>query len=136
MSAAPGRGAAPPQAGPTGEGVARRGAPFMAIASSSSASHKAQRVALVADIGGTNARLAIADLDTLELTNAVSLRREGFPSLEAVAESYLKGVAGRPSAAAIAVAAPVVGDTIKLTNSPWSFRRDELRTALGLDQLL
>jgi len=92
--------------------------------------------ALVADIGGTNARLAIADLDTLELANPVSLRREGFPSLEAVAESYLRGVAERPSAAAIAVAGPVVGETIKLTNSPWSFRREVLRTALGLEQLL
>jgi glucokinase len=99
------------------------------------APHK-PRTALVADIGGTNARLAVANLDTLELANPVSLRRERFPSLEAVAESYLKGVADRPSAAAFAVAAPVVGETIKLTNSPWSFHREALRTALGLDELL
>lgn len=92
--------------------------------------------ALVADIGGTNARLAIADLDTLELANPVSLRREGFLSFEAVAESYLQGVPERPRAAAIAVAGPVVGETIKLTNSPWSFRRAALRAALGLDELL
>jgi glucokinase len=108
----------------------------LAIASSSSAVRTAPRTALVADIGGTNARLAIADLATLELANPVSLRREGFPSLEAVAESYLKDVAERPRAAAIAVAGPVVGETIKLTNSPWSFRREALRAALGLDQLL
>jgi glucokinase len=96
----------------------------------------APSTALVADIGGTNARFAIADLATLELHNAVSLRREGFPSLEAVAESYLHGVEPRPSMAAIAVAAPVVGDTVKLTNSPWSFRRSELRAALKLNELL
>jgi glucokinase len=108
----------------------------MAIASSTSPPPTAPRKALVADIGGTNARLAIADLDTLELANAVSLRREGFPSLEAVAESYLKGVAERPSAAAFAVAGPVVGEEIKLTNSPWSFRREALRTALGLNECL
>lgn len=108
----------------------------MTTASSSNARSKEPRTALVADIGGTNARLAIADLDTLELSNPVSLRREGFPSLEAVAESYLEGVAERPRAAAIAVAGPVVGDTIRLTNAPWSFRRDELRAALGLDELL
>jgi glucokinase len=94
------------------------------------------RTALVADIGGTNARLAIADLDTLDLVNPVSLRRDGFPSLHAVAESYLEGVAERPRAAAIAVAGPVVGETVRLTNSPWSFRRDELRAALGLSELL
>jgi glucokinase len=94
------------------------------------------RTALVADVGGTNARLALADLQTLQLTAAVSLRREGFPSLEAVAESYLRGVSERPRMAAIAVAGPVVGDTIKLTNSPWSFRREGLQAALGLDELL
>jgi glucokinase len=92
--------------------------------------------ALVADIGGTNARLAIADLRTLRLANPVSLRREAFHSLEAVAEHYLRGVSERPSLAAIAVAAPIVGETIRLTNSPWSFRRDALRAALGLDELL
>jgi glucokinase len=102
----------------------------------SEASSSPPRTALVADIGGTNVRFAVADLDTLELANPVSLRREGFPSLEAVAESYLRGVAGRPSAAAIAVAGPVVGETVKLTNAPWSFRRAELKAALGLDELL
>ncbi|HEX5999169.1 MAG TPA: glucokinase [Hyphomicrobiaceae bacterium] len=94
------------------------------------------RHALVADIGGTNARLAIASLDTLELANAVSLRREGFPSLQAVAEHYLAGVAERPAMAAIAVAGPVIGDSVRLTNSPWSFGREALRGALGLDRLL
>jgi glucokinase len=94
------------------------------------------RTALVADIGGTNARLAIADLATLQLTDPVSLRRAGFPSLEAVAEHYLSRVAERPRAAAIAVAGPVTGDNIRLTNSPWSFGREEMRAALDLDDLL
>jgi glucokinase len=102
----------------------------------SETSRSPPRTALVADIGGTNARFAIADLDTLELAGPVSLRREGFASLDAVAESYLQGVAARPRVAAIAVAAPVVGETVKLTNAPWSFRREELKAALGLDQLL
>jgi glucokinase len=97
---------------------------------------RSTRSALVADIGGTNARFAVANLHTLELANAVSLRREGFPSLQAVAESYLRTISERPSVAAFAVAAPVVGETIKLTNSPWSFRRPELQAALGLDELV
>jgi glucokinase len=108
----------------------------MVTEEASSTRPRKPRTALVADIGGTNARLAIADLDTLRLANPVSLRREGFPSLEAVAESYLNDAADRPRAAAIAVAGPVAGETVRLTNSPWSFRRDELRTALGLDDLL
>jgi glucokinase len=94
------------------------------------------RTALVADIGGTNARFAVADLQTLQLADAVSLRREGFPSLQAVAESYLRGLSGRPRMAALAVAGPVAGETVRLTNSPWSFRRGELQAALGLEELL
>jgi glucokinase len=53
-----------------------------------------------------------------------------------VAESYLQGVADRPAAAAFAVAGPVVGDTIRLTNAPWTFRREELKDKLGLGELL
>jgi glucokinase len=106
------------------------------IEGTGSAPRAAPRTALVADIGGTNARLAIADLDSLQLSNAVSLRRARFPSLQAVAESYLGGIGARPRRASIAVAGPVVGDTIRLTNSPWSFGRNEMRTALGLDDLL
>ena len=90
----------------------------------------------MADIGGTNARLAIADLDTLRLAGAASFRGAEFPSLHAVASAYLSGIAGRPRVAAVAVAAPVVGEKVRLTNSPWSFEREELRAALGVERLL
>jgi glucokinase len=106
--------------------------PRMAIEAASNS----PRMALVADIGGTNARLAMADLDTLRLTAAAGFRGAEFPSLHAVASSYLDGIAERPLAAAVAVAAPVVGERIRLTNSPWSFGREELRAALGVDRLL
>src|SRR5262245_48934328 len=92
--------------------------------------------ALVADIGGTNARLAVADLDTLRITGAASFRGAEFPSLHAVAGAYLGGIAERPPAAAVAVAAPVVGRRVSLTNSPWSFEHEELRAVLGVDRLL
>src|SRR5262249_30573888 len=92
--------------------------------------------ALVADIGGTNARLAIADLATLQVSGPASFRCGEFPSLEAVVAEFLKRVPHRPTAAAVAVAAPVVGDTVRLTNSPWSLVHGELRTAIGVDRLL
>ena len=94
------------------------------------------RTALVADIGGTNARLAVADLATLRVSGAASYRCAEFPSLEAVVASYLNGHAERPTVAAVAVAAPVVGDTVRLTNSPWSLVHDELRAAIGVETLL
>lgn len=94
------------------------------------------RRALVADIGGTNARFAVADLDFLQLSSSASFRCAEFPSLQAVAAAYLDGVAERPIAAAFAVAAPVLGQRVEFTNSSWSFGVEELRTSLGVDNLL
>jgi glucokinase len=94
------------------------------------------RTALVADIGGTNARLAIADLATLRVSGAASFRCAEFASLEAVVAEFLKEAPQRPAAAAVAVAAPVVGDTVRLTNSPWTILHRELRSAIGVATLL
>lgn len=93
--------------------------------------------ALVGDIGGTNARFALFDPDRPEpeLLAARSLANADFASLQHAAEHYLAEVGARPARAAIAVASPVAGDAIRLTNRAWSFSRGELRDSLGLDQL-
>jgi glucokinase len=92
--------------------------------------------AIVADIGGTNARFAVADLETLELSEIGHFLCAEHPSLASAARAYLDGLMHPPRHAAIAVAAPVVGEAIKLTNSPWSFTRTELCRAVGLDGVL
>jgi len=94
------------------------------------------RKTLVGDIGGTNARFAIADLGTLQLSSSTSLSCAEFASLQAVAAAYLDVVAERPVAAALAVAAPVLGERVQFTNSSWSFELEELRTSLGVHKLL
>jgi glucokinase len=91
-----------------------------------------QARALVADIGGTNARFALADLDTLELSEIRQVLCADHPSLEAALGSYTASLSARPHHAAIAVAGPVTGADISLTNLAWSFGRDELRRSLGL----
>jgi glucokinase len=91
---------------------------------------------LVADIGGTNARFAVADPATLDLSAVTQFRCAEHPSLGTAAFSYLRAMQPRPRYAAIAVAAPVIGEDIKLTNSPWSFARGEVCDAAGLDGLL
>jgi glucokinase len=92
--------------------------------------------AVVADIGGTNARFAVADLDTLDLSEVQHFLCSGHPTLAEAACVYLKGLPEPPSYAAIAVAAPVVGEEIRLTNSPWSFARQELCRIAGLQGVL
>jgi glucokinase len=94
-------------------------------------------LALVADIGGTNARFALTDPAAAEVTmqSARSLPNADFASLQHAIEHYLALVGAQPRRAAIAIASPVGADEIRLTNRAWSFSRSELQRALGLRQL-
>lgn len=81
---------------------------------------------LVADIGGTNARFAVSDpaggLNELRILSAAS-----FPNLDDAITEYLAGLSGpRPMRACFAVACPVHGPEIKLTNSPWRFTKSDI----------
>ena len=81
---------------------------------------------LVADIGGTNARFAISDpaggLNELRILSAAS-----FPNLGDAITEYLAGASrARPTRACFAVACPVHGPEIKLTNSPWRFTKGDI----------
>ena len=94
-------------------------------------------LAMIADIGGTNARFALTDLASSQpqLLQQQSLRNAEFASLQHAAEHYLDQVGAQPRHAAIAVACPVGADEIRLTNRAWSFSRRELQRSLGLDSL-
>ena len=94
-------------------------------------------LALLADIGGTNARFALADLDSgpLLLREQQSLQAADFASVQHAAKHYLASVGAKPTRASIAVACPVTGDEIRLTNRAWAFSQSELQRNLGLDEL-
>lgn len=95
------------------------------------------KVILVGDIGGTNARFAIADAQTLHMRHTGHRRTADFAGLREAIESYLASEANglRPTHAAIAVACPVGDDCIKLTNNHWQFSVSELQSQLRLDEL-
>jgi glucokinase len=92
--------------------------------------------ALVADIGGTNARFAVADLETLELSGIRKFLCAEHASMERAAQAYLAGLSEPPRRAAVAVAAPLTGGEIKLTNSAWSFTAESLAGSARLDDVL
>lgn len=90
---------------------------------------------LVGDIGGTNARFALLDDNNQPiLTN--TFRTDEFPTLIAAVETYLaeQNIDSLDSAA-IAVATPIVSDSVKLTNNHWSFSIDKTRARLDIDRL-
>ncbi|MBV9883717.1 MAG: glucokinase [Sphingomonadaceae bacterium] len=100
--------------------------------------HAPEELALVADIGGTNARFALASLD--DPGHAIHEARwpvEDFDSLAEAADAYLKEKApgGGIRFGMVAVASPANEDVIKVTNSAWHFSLEETRRALGFDAL-
>ena len=86
--------------------------------------------ALVGDVGGTNARFAVADLQgarpSIVLTGAVLCK--DHESLAAAADAFLAsaGLAALPATATIAVAGPVADGAARLTNAPWDASEAEL----------
>jgi len=85
---------------------------------------------LVADIGGTNARFALATPDG-HIESERTLSGADYPDLVQAATAYLRNMPGpRPRRAAVAVATPITGDWIQFTNSPWSFSIEAARQAL------
>ncbi len=91
---------------------------------------------LIADIGGTNARFALAGANRQPYAEH-TLACAGFSGLAAAVASYLQETGGlRPNRAAIAVATPVTGDWIQFTNSHWSFSTKAIQQELGLEKIL
>lgn len=88
-------------------------------------SHAEHMMALVADIGGTHARfgLALPAAGKPELRSVKRYLTADFASLTEAATHYLQDVsaAGEPVRGVFAVASAVTGDTVKITNNPWSF---------------
>ncbi|MBL8549023.1 MAG: glucokinase [Hyphomonadaceae bacterium] len=93
---------------------------------------------VVADIGGTHARFAIATLGhdrVLSLAHETLFKTGQFASLKTAWEAYAATI-DLPRSAALAVACPVQGDALKFTNSPWIIRISTLRQQLGLDDVV
>lgn len=76
--------------------------------------------ALVADIGGTNARFAIAQSQSSGYHHERSYVCEDFPSIEAAIAVYLEEIgATAPALICLAVAGPIVNGAVSFTNSDW-----------------
>jgi glucokinase len=87
---------------------------------------------LVADVGGTNARFAIAD-DIGRLEQVQSLPTADFPSFADALAAY-RSAAGNLKeigACTIAAAGPVDEGVVKLTNIDWIVDRAEVAAAMG-----
>ncbi len=91
---------------------------------------------LLADVGGTQTRVAIGDMKTgpscIKIFDNVK-----FMDLASLLSAYFSqsGIEYRPRVGAIAVASPIQGDSVRFTNRNWKFSIKTMRRRLGLKLL-
>jgi glucokinase len=93
------------------------------------------RTTLVADIGGSKSRFALAH-SAGAVERVLVIENDTVADLDAAVARYLEETGARPRAATLAVAGPVDGEEIALTNrASWRLRRREFAKRFGFSQL-
>jgi glucokinase len=92
----------------------------------------------VADVGGTHARFALAEIDggkVVGLDEPVTLKTAEHGSFQLAWQEFgrRKGI-DLPTEMAMAFAGPVGGELLKLTNNPWVIRPALIKERLGVDR--
>ena len=94
---------------------------------------------LLADIGGTYARFTV-EVAPGVFTRTASLRSAEYADFSTAASTYLQGLPADQVPhirhAAIAIANPVEGDEVRMTNYPWQFSIEQMRQRMGLEALV
>lgn len=87
--------------------------------------------ALVADLGGTNTRVALTTGANVRTETIKRFRNNDFPDLPSVLRAYLAEQVITPDAASVAMAGPVRDGIGKLTNLNWTVDRSAVAEATG-----
>lgn len=92
---------------------------------------------LIADIGATNSRCALLD-ETGRVMAVKRFSNSDYPDLGTLLLAYLheRPTSEQPREAALAIAAPVLGDEVQMVNIQWHISRDALTKQLGVSRLL
>ncbi|MEJ2107483.1 MAG: glucokinase [Acidiferrobacteraceae bacterium] len=88
---------------------------------------------LAVDLGGTTARLALADVKGTHCSfiRQAEFSSSDYPDIETMLAGFLEG-AGAPGAACLAVAGPVTGNRARITNLPWIVDAQSLAGRFGI----
>jgi glucokinase len=89
--------------------------------------------ALLADVGGSKTRLALANA-TGPPARILVIENDTVADLETAVTRYLEHTGEHPQAAIFAVAGPIQGEEVALTNRSWGFRRKEFAKRFGFSQ--
>jgi glucokinase len=92
---------------------------------------------LIGDIGGTNARFWVLGDSFAEPQQFPNVRTADFETIDqAIQQEVLDKTSKQPRSAILAVAAPIEGDEIPLTNCDWIVRPRQLIEQLGFSDVL
>jgi glucokinase len=89
---------------------------------------------LAGDVGGTNARLGIVEVDgrTARLLRHDRYPSGEYPGLAPIVEQFFKESGERTDRACFGLACPVVGDDCTATNLPWTINAKKLARDIGI----
>jgi glucokinase len=91
---------------------------------------------LLGDVGGTNARWAWQASADQPLSCIDASSTDAHATIgESIAAYRQRHNLGRPRCVALGVATAITGDTVRMTNHPWSFSVEALREELGVQRL-
>jgi len=96
---------------------------------------QADAIWLIADIGATSTRCAVCRSGDRRHRALEIFQNDQFGSLKALLGGYIGSLDEKPSGGALAIAAPISGDDIQMTNRDWQFNRLELAERLELECL-
>jgi glucokinase len=91
-------------------------------------------IVLAGDVGGTNARLAIVELDGrgARITRESRYPSRDYPGLTPIVRHFLAEAASRPDLACFGIACPIVGDDCTAPNLPWTINARTLAAEIGI----
>jgi glucokinase len=92
-------------------------------------------LSVVADVGGTNIRLAVCCNETGEVSQIRTFACVEFLTLDAALFQYFATLSQKVNSLCLAIACPVEDDLVSMTNLSWQFSKKMLKEKLQLSHL-
>jgi glucokinase len=91
-------------------------------------------IVLAGDVGGTNARLGLVEVDarSARILRERRYASRDFPGLAPIVRRFCEETASRPDRSCLGVACPVVGDECTAPNLPWTIDARALADEIGI----
>lgn len=92
---------------------------------------------LIGDIGGTNARFAVVESPTAPILRLPTVHTVDHATIDdAIDAAVVRGAGLRPKSAILALAGPIVGDEVPLTNCDWIVAPKRAIARFDLDEMI